>query len=213
MIPTDRLKEIQWVIFDAVGTLMTPEPSVAQTYQEVASRYGSRLSIEEIRVRFKSAFHRVMSTEGRGLATSEVEEACGWQKLVNEVLDDVNDHTACFKTLWVHFGQPGSWKLIKGCDELLSSLRSMGLQLGIGSNFDSRLRTVIDGKPELADIKQMWISSEVGWKKPAEAFYRTIIRDTQVLPNEILFIGDDDLNDVISPRQLGMQSMHIDELK
>ena len=46
----------QCIAFDAVGTLITPMPSVADIYWQVGNRYASRYSIAELRERFRHAF-------------------------------------------------------------------------------------------------------------------------------------------------------------
>ena len=47
MIPA----EVQAIFFDAVGTLIFPQPTAAAIYAEVGRRHGSRLAIDEIRDR------------------------------------------------------------------------------------------------------------------------------------------------------------------
>ncbi|WP_459556574.1 HAD-IA family hydrolase [Lacunimicrobium album] len=206
------LPHVRWVVFDAVGTLIAPEPSVADAYHEIAAQFGSLLTRDEIQQRFKTVYNRLMTSESRDLATSEDIEHRYWQELVAEVLDDVRDRLGCFDTLWKHFSQPTSWKLIDRRGELLKDLKQAGHNLGMASNFDGRLRAIVDGMPELRQIDQLWISSEVGWKKPAPAFYETIIKDTGVRPDQILFIGDEPLNDVEAPRRHGMHALHVDDL-
>lgn len=51
-----QLTGVRAILFDAVGTLMRPEPAVAQVYREIGARFGSRLSVEEIAARFEDAF-------------------------------------------------------------------------------------------------------------------------------------------------------------
>jgi putative hydrolase of the HAD superfamily len=212
MLLSDYLPHVRWVVFDAVGTLIVPEPSVADAYHEIAERFGSLLTRDEIQQRFKTVYKRLMTSETRDLATSEDIEHRYWQDIVAEVLDDVQDRPACFDALWKHFTQPTSWKLIEARGELLKNLKLAGHNLGMASNFDGRLHGIVDGIPELRQIDQLWISSEVGWKKPAPAFYETIIKDTGVRSDQILFIGDEPINDVDAPRRHGMHVLHVDDL-
>src|SRR5436309_68347 len=52
------LADVDAVFFDAVGTLIHPEPSPAAAYAEVARRHGCALTAEEVRPRFAAAFAR-----------------------------------------------------------------------------------------------------------------------------------------------------------
>lgn len=49
-------------------------------------------------------------------------------------------------------------------------------------------------------------SSDVGVAKPDLGFYQWIIEESGVRPEEILFVGDNVLNDVARPKKAGMQA-------
>ena len=50
--------QVQAVYFDAVGTLLHPQPPAAEVYATVGSRFGSRYSLPEIDRRFRVAFRK-----------------------------------------------------------------------------------------------------------------------------------------------------------
>jgi FMN phosphatase YigB (HAD superfamily) len=54
------------------------------------------------------------------------------------------------------------------------------------------------------------ISSEVGWRKPAPEFFDVVCRRTNCRPEEILFVGDDLINDIHGAVQSGMPATWID---
>jgi putative hydrolase of the HAD superfamily len=45
-------------------------------------------------------------------------------------------------------------------------------------------------------------------RKPDTAIYRRALERAKASADEVLFIGDDHLNDVLKPRELGMQALH-----
>ena len=66
---------IRAIYFDAVGTLIHPEPAAHRVYSEAGRRHGSLLSPEEIRVRFGHAFRRQEEADRTsGWRTSEARE-------------------------------------------------------------------------------------------------------------------------------------------
>lgn len=111
--------KIRCVLFDAVGTLIRPEPSVAEAYFSVGQQFGSRRTKEEITARFPVAFAQTESdnrpvgqasahldTGDGGLKptqqsacqdvgnssrppTSQEAERNRWQRVVAAVLDDL----------------------------------------------------------------------------------------------------------------------------
>ncbi len=198
----------RWIVFDAVGTLIVPQPDVSDIYNQIAHRFGSRLSQQEIQQRFRHAYHTLSTHIAfEPFQTSEDLEYHYWQQLVACVLSDVNDPQGCFQTLYDHFAQPVSWQLMPGVLTTLEWLNQNGYKIAIASNFDSRLRQILRFHGVLNVVHQLMISSEIGWKKPAIQFYQHVIAHTSSLPQKILFIGDDLENDFFAPQRSGLHAL------
>ncbi|MCR4435048.1 MAG: HAD family hydrolase [Clostridiales bacterium] len=84
--------------------------------------------------------------------------------------------------------------------------------LGVVSNF-----MVEDGIEEL--LSQNGIirffdfvvtSIREGWRKPHPAIYHSALSKAGVLPEEVVFIGDDYVNDYVTPGSLGMKTVLLD---
>lgn len=199
------------VFFDAVGTLICPEPPAAQVYAEVGRSFGSRFSVAEIDKRFRNAFARQEDEDrAAGLKTSEERERRRWHDIVGQVLDDVTEPGACFQALFEHFARPDAWQLNVDAPALLMELGRRGQVLGLASNYDRRLRRVLAGMPELAGVQHLVISSEVGWRKPAPEFYAAVCRAAGLPPEQILHVGDDVDNDYEAARTAGLQAVLFD---
>ncbi|MCS7046519.1 MAG: HAD-IA family hydrolase, partial [Gemmataceae bacterium] len=123
-----------------------------------------------------------------------------------EVLDDVPDAEACFQELYTHFSRAEAWRVEPAAAALLADLRRRGLRLGLASNYDARLRTVIAGLPVLAPLEHVLISSEVGWRKPAPEFFAAVCGQVRLPPDEVLYIGDDPENDVAAAGAAGLHA-------
>jgi putative hydrolase of the HAD superfamily len=199
---------VRAVYFDAVGTLIHPEPSAAAIYTEVGHRYGSRLRHEEIHRRFAAAFARQEEIDRAAhWRTSEARELKRWRSIVGEVLDDVSDADACFAELYDHFAKPAAW----GCDpsvtNVLAELQRRGHILGLASNYDHRLHTVLAGLDALRGIKYVLVSAEVGWRKPAAGFFAAVSRQAAVSSYEVLYVGDDFDSDYEGALAAGMNAV------
>jgi putative hydrolase of the HAD superfamily len=199
------------VFFDAVGTLIHPAPPPAEVYAEVGRRFGSGISVADIGPRFVRAFARQEQFDrDHGQRTSEEREVQRWRAIVAEVLDDVNDPDLCFRALYQHFAQAEGWRCEPGTAALLADLSRRGFILGLASNYDSRLRTVVAGLSELRAIRHLVISSEVGWRKPAPPFFDALCRVVSLPAEHILFVGDDRVNDYEGARAAGLQAILYD---
>jgi putative hydrolase of the HAD superfamily len=199
------------VFFDAVGTLIHPDPAAADAYFEVGRRFGSRLHRAVVRRRFAAAFRAQEEADAAcGMLTSEDREHERWRRIVAAVLDDVSDPEGCFQALHTHFAQPGAWRCEVGTAEVIAALRGAGYCVGLASNFDHRLRGLAAALPPLAGVEHLVISSEVGWKKPAPRFFARLSEVTGLAPEQVLIVGDDVDNDVAGARSAGMQALLFD---
>jgi putative hydrolase of the HAD superfamily len=204
MIPSN----VRAVFFDAVGTLIHPDPPAAVAYAEIGRRYGTRLSPADIAVSFRSAFvHEEEFDRANGLRTSEERERQRWRNIVARVLDDVTDPEACYADLFHHFSRPEAWRCDPEAAAVIETLGQRSYLLGLASNYDERLRSVLAGIPELNALRYVVISAEVGWRKPAPEFFSALSRISGVPSAEILFVGDDPVNDYKGARAAGMSAL------
>jgi putative hydrolase of the HAD superfamily len=202
---------IQAIVFDAVGTLIHVQPSVATIYAEIGARFGSRLGAEAVQRRFHAAFARQDRLDQEAAwRTSEDRERARWRAIVGEVLDDVADIDACFDAMYTAFGHATSWSCDPDAGELLPLLRQRGMRLAMASNFDARLPGVIARMPALAALDPIIVSSTVGWRKPAPQLFQAVVESLALPPDAILFVGDDHANDFVGAREAGMPALLLD---
>jgi putative hydrolase of the HAD superfamily len=195
------------VFFDAGGTLIHAEPSPGDVYAAVGRRFGSRVDAAEARRRFRAAFQRRRQPDD--LSTSEAAEDAFWRGVVAEVLDDVTDFESCYRELFAYFGRPEAWRTDPQAAAVLKELTERGLLIGVCSNFDARLHGIIAGLPELQALRRVVVSSEVGWRKPAAAFFAELSRVAGP-PQRLLIVGDDPVNDYQGARAAGMAARLLD---
>lgn len=197
---------IRGIVFDAVGTLIEPVPSVAETYTAAARRQGVVLDPKEVRARFHVHFRTDGVHAERGsLSTDEETERRRWRMIVSGVLPEVTQPECAFDELWDHFSQPASWRCFPDVAAALDALSEQGIAVCVGSNFDGRLRGVVNGLPELRGrAGSLVISSEVGYRKPHPSFFRAACARLELPPEAVLCVGDDLENDVRGAIRAGL---------
>lgn len=200
------------MFFDAVGTLIHPRPSAPTVYAAVAGRYGLSLSAADVRARFVAAYHKEEAADvAANWVTSEERERARWHTIVCETLTGVSDPEACYHELFDHFARPGAWEPDADAGAVLGSLASRGLVLGMGSNYDERLRPVLAGFPQFDALKgRVLVSSEVGVRKPGCGFFAEVVRSAGCEPGEVLFVGDDLDNDYLGATSAGLRAVLLD---
>lgn len=205
------LPGIKMVYFDAVGTLLFPEPSPGEAYFRAGQRFGSSATLAECKERFRIAFAAQEAIDAaNGYRTSEERERERWRAIVAEVLPDVNDAEACFVFLWDWFADYQNWRIEPDAFHAFWALSARGLEIGLASNFDRRLERICFKNADfVAMLDRIVISSEVGWKKPARGFFDALT--SKHAPHEVLMVGDDLENDYHGARAAGLHAILLDD--
>ena len=209
-----NLKSARAILFDAVGTVIYPDPPVADVYLAAGRRHGSRFDRAEIERRFRAAMRRraEQHLSAEPPPADHAGERRMWREIVQEVFDDVPRAAAgeLFEALWRHFARPENWRLYDDVASVWQTLESRGYRLGVASNFDDRLAAVCRGLPPLDACTNLFWSARIGYPKPRLEFFRHIERQLVLLPKELLLVGDDWASDVEGPRRAGWSAVHLD---
>jgi len=105
------------------------------------------------------------------------------------------------------FADPVSWKLFPDVVPTLRELRSLGLELGIVSNFDSRLFNVLRGL-SIADLfDTITISSLAHAAKPSPKIFELALEQHAVEPGEAMHVGDSVRDDVEGATKAGLRAV------
>lgn len=197
---------VQAVVFDVVGTLVEPAPSVAEAYRLAASRHGLDRRAEDIAARFRQAWRVQEEADAVSpipFATSRGRELDRWRRIVADVFDGHPAGGAIFRDLWDHFGHPDAWRAIPAGRRLVRQAIDSGLTIVLASNFDERLFRIAEVVEPLTWADHVFASSEIGWRKPAVEFFRRIEERLGLAPAELMIVGDDPELDIAAGRRAG----------
>jgi putative hydrolase of the HAD superfamily len=78
------------------------------------------------------------------------------------------------------------------------------MRLGIISNWDSRLRALLNALALANEFETVVISCEAGVEKPDRAIFERALANLGLSPHEAFHIGDDRISDFEGPRAAGM---------
>lgn len=200
------------VVFDAVGTLIQPVPSVAEAYAQAAADFGCVVPPTEVGHRFRAAFARQEDIDSsvHAQATSELRERARWCSIVHDVFPEVQNRDALFECLWLHFADGRHWRLHDDVLPAWERLQSAGVRIAIGSNFDERLPGLCGSMPALSAAEQVFVSSQLGWRKPHVEFFRAIERALGLAGSQIVLVGDDFENDYQGALNAGWRAVLVD---
>jgi len=200
------------VVFDVVGTLVEPSPSVAVAYQQAALRHGLTVNAAVIQERFKAAWQRQEMVDAAAVpafATSRGREAERWRAIVDDVFGGEAVSGAIFADLWEHVGRVEAWQPLVHGRGLVRQAIDAGVTVALASNFDERLLAIAERLEPLSWVPHVFASSEIGWRKPAPEFFRWVERRLGCGPDEVLLVGDDPELDVAAARRAGWRSLGV----
>jgi putative hydrolase of the HAD superfamily len=190
---------IKRIFFDAAGTLIHLPRSVGHHYALVGQRVGLALDAAALDRAFASAWKQAPerpAIEG----PREDDDKDWWRNFVSRVIDQVAPNTneldrdAFFEAAYSHFAEAGVWELYPEVIEVLETLRPR-FDLAVISNFDGRLRMILEHLGVSQYFSHILLSSELGADKPDPEIYRRALRLSNVAPGETLHVGDDPVRD------------------
>lgn len=197
---------VRAVVFDVVGTLVEPHPSVAVAYQRAAARHGMERGVAEIDGLFRAAWRKQEAIDAAAatpFATDRARERDRWRAIVLDVFSNAPAALAIFEDLWEHFGRPAAWRPTRHGPTLVRQAIDAGLTVALASNFDERLLEVAGHVEPLSLVTHVFASSELGWRKPALEFFRSVEARLGFGPKELLLVGDDPELDIAAGRRAG----------
>ncbi|MEK7286867.1 MAG: HAD-IA family hydrolase [Nitrospirota bacterium] len=207
------------VFFDAAGTLFFVNRGVGFHYSKIAAKYGVVADPDLLDKRFHEAFQKSvpLSTPHISQAEREKAEEAWWNDLVRDVFKDIPfpAFDLFFKALYLFFQQgvgeaDGSWALFPETKEVLERLVSLGHPIGLISNFDSRIHSVLESLGIRGIFETITYSSEAGFSKPSPFIFQQALRKANCEPGHAIHVGDHPVYDIEGAQSAGIKAILID---
>ena len=205
---------IKAILFDAVGTLFYLTKTVGDHYALVGDEIGLKLDAKKLDQAFHASWKQ-MPQRAAIDGPRENDDKGWWRELVDLVLDQVTpslsevDRDNFFEIAYEHFAEAGVWELYPDIRDVLEKLQPR-FRLAVISNFDGRLRFILQHLGISKFFSHIFISSEIGADKPDPEIYRRAARLMNLKPNEILHVGDDPQRDWEAAAVAGLSVFRLD---
>jgi putative hydrolase of the HAD superfamily len=208
---------IKAIFFDAAGTLFYLTKTVGDHYALVGGEIGLKLDAKQL----DRAFHTGWKQMPRRPAIDgprENDDKGWWRELVDHVFDEVApslrelDRDNFFEIAYEHFAEAGVWKLYPEVLDVLEQLRER-FQLAVISNFDGRLRLILQNLGISKYFPNVFISSELGADKPDPEIIRRALKLMHLDAKEVLHVGDDPERDWKAAKAAGLSVLKLERGK
>ncbi|HUE40782.1 MAG TPA: HAD-IA family hydrolase [Chthoniobacterales bacterium] len=205
------------IFFDAMGTLFYLTHNVGHHYALVGSEIGLSLDAAKL----NHAFHKAWSSMPMREAIDgprENDDKDWWREIVERVLRELApglselDRDNFFEIAYEHFSEAGVWELYPEVVEVLERLRPR-FQLAVVSNFDGRLRMILEHLGLSKFFSHIFVSSEIGADKPDPEIFCRALKFMKLQPTEALHIGDDPERDWKAANAAGLSVLELDRAR
>ncbi|GLH04480.1 Rhythmically expressed gene 2 protein [Gryllus bimaculatus] len=202
----------QLVTFDATGTLMKFRISPPEQYAIVGSMYGVEVNVKDITSNFKLNW-KLLNKEHPNFGKMS---GLGWEKWWYELvcrtfrasttrnsfleaskLDLIAQH------LIKGYSSGSYYELYPHVKEVMENLQKQKIILGVLSNNDERLISVLEHLGLLPYFNFVFTSYNVGYEKPHCEIFQKALQCSKVLPEHALHVGNSPVLDYFAAIKCG----------
>lgn len=206
----------QVIFLDAVGTLFGVQQSVGEMYLNVTRRFGVETDPEVLDKAFYQSFRSMpfpMAFPGVPVAEVPRREYEWWEAIAQDtfqragIYHQFSNFSAFFAQLYDYFASPEPWFVYPDTLPFLNYWQRQGIELGILSNFDTRIYKVLDALNLTQYFASITISTEVGAAKPDPQIFQAALQKHRVSPSATWHIGDSRPEDYEGATAVGIRGI------
>ena len=208
------------VLFDATGTLIETREPVGDVYSRMAKEHGVELSAW----RLGDAFKRILAhAPSRAFPSAEADgidalERSWWREVVRMTFQAADstvifdDLDALFSQLYHYYETSAAWRLRSGAGHALGELHGSGLRIGLVSNFDQRIKNILQALGIMHYFYALTIPATCGLEKPDPLMFERALADLGLEADEVIYVGDDPVKDLAGARSAGLRTIDVNAL-
>lgn len=217
-MPSSSSNTIPKVIYlDAFGTLFGVKGSVGQLYSDLARSAGVDTDPEAVNRAFDQSFVAAerLAFPAADSAAIPALEYHWWRAIVASTFEQVgalekfDDFEAFYQDLYDYFATAAPWQIYADTLPSLKRWQNMGIELGVISNFDSRLYQVLEVLGLAPYFQSVTISTEVGAAKPSAKIFQAAIAKHNCAAAQAWHIGDSKTEDYAGAQAAGIHAVLI----
>jgi putative hydrolase of the HAD superfamily len=178
--------DVDIIFFDAGGTLLYPDPPVGEVYSRAGRRHGVQSTPAEMEEVFWATFAAMPTGP-------EAQTPAWWRDLLGRVFGrfgEPTDFEGLIRFLDDWFGSARAFSLFPGAREAILTLARRGYRTGLISNWEAKLRRILEELDLIPLLDPAIISAEIGAEKPDPEIYRAALKAAGVEPDRAVLVGD-----------------------
>ena len=203
------------ILLDAVGTLFDVKGSVGEVYGQIAQDFGVTVSAEKLNTAFIKSFKAApppifLDAELQDIPQREFD---WWRIIALNTFESAGVLKHFFSELYIHFGTGEPWFIYPDVLPALINWRRLGVTLGVLSNFDSRIYSVLQSLGLREFFSSVTISTQVRAAKPDPQIFAIALDKHKCPPEAAWHIGDSIIEDYHGAKAAGLRGVWINRGK
>ena len=202
------------IFLDAMGTLFGLKTSVGEIYQQYALKHGVRADAHEIDRAFIESFKSAppLAFSVTKLTALEEQEFNWWKNVVRvtflklNLIEKFDSFTDFFSDIYNYFATKDPWLVFPDVVPALNRWQSKSIELGVISNFDTRLNGILKALELEQFFTSITISSEAGFAKPDPHIFEIALNKHGFIAQQAWHIGDSFTEDRQGAKQAGIRA-------
>ncbi|MBD2194967.1 MULTISPECIES: HAD-IA family hydrolase [Calothrix] len=205
------------IFLDAVGTIIGVKGSVGEVYRQIAQEFDVDVPADTLNRAFYESFKAAPPPIFPDADSQDIlQREFDWWRIVAlntfesaGVLKEFADFSAFFSELYIHFGTAEPWFVYPDVLPSLVNWRRMGIELGVLSNFDSRIYSVLQSLGLRDFFSSITISTQARAAKPDPQIFAIALEKHNCSPDAAWHIGDSVEEDYNGAKAAGLRGILI----
>lgn len=200
---------------DAVGTLFGVKGSVGEAYGTIAHWFGVDADPVVLDQAFFRSFKAATAMAFPAADRAEVprREYEWWETIAYQtfqqagLIDQFSDFSNFFAALYEYFATADPWFIYADVHQALRYWQAQGIELGVLSNFDSRIHAVLKALDLEKFLTSVTISTEIGAAKPSAKVFQAALQKHDCSAQQAWHIGDSFREDYEGAKAAGLRAI------
>lgn len=212
-MPLQALPKV--IYLDAFGTLFGVRGSVGELYSNLARTAAVKTDPQAVNRAFYQSFaasEPLAFPEAVPEAIPELEYRW-WKAIVADTfarvgaLEKFEDFDSFYTGLYGYFETAAPWQVFPDTVAALERWQRLGIELGIISNFDSRLHRVLSVLGLAPYFQSVTLSTEVGAAKPSPKIFAAALAKHGCEAHHAWHVGDSQAEDYAGAQAAGLRAI------
>ncbi|XP_071496173.1 haloacid dehalogenase-like hydrolase domain-containing protein 3 [Diadema antillarum] len=202
--------------FDVNNTLIQVRNTAGDHYRRVAKMFGVEAKVPDLNRGFRVAYKEQVAVHPNFGATTGLTPEQWWTDVISRTFLTAGYAlregilAKISSKLYQDFSTSQTWETFPEVKEMLTFLNRNGVALGVLSNNDERLMSVLQSLDLAPHFAFILSSSEMKCEKPDAAFFRLALDRLAIDPALCAHIGDNVELDYFGAKAVGMDAYLVD---